>query len=282
MAKMLYVASPIDRYNGGIEVNHQIAGLVTATPDWITYDPRMAFRVSEGTQPDNKIAHLNKVALQKSSALIAHLPKNAITVGVPMEIALAEELGIPVAWFGDDGWAHHWSLALRGIHRVDDPEEAVAFCLGRVASMGDSAEKYNYLRVQKLHRDAQLPTRAFSDDAGLDLYVVESTFIEPGKWADVPLGIAVQPPMGVWYRIVGRSSTFRKRRLLVIEGIIDHGYRGPLYVGVTNLSDKPVTVEVGERIAQMLPQYNIVHDAIHVEEVAPSERNGAGFGSSGT
>jgi dUTP pyrophosphatase len=69
---------------------------------------------------------------------------------------------------------------------------------------------------------------------------------------------------------------------LVIEGIIDHGYRGPLYVGVTNLSNKPVTVEIGERIAQMLPQYNIIHEATIVHEVSASERGDLGFGSTGT
>jgi dUTP pyrophosphatase len=189
---------------------------------------------------------------------------------------------MPVAWFGDDGWASHWTLGLRGIRRVADHEEAVAYCLGRVAEIGDTAAVFNYLRVQKLHKKAQLPTRSFHDDAGLDLYVCEDVRIEPNTWEDVPLGIAIQPPVGVWYRIVGRSSTFRKRRLLVIEGIIDHGYRGPLYVGVTNLSNKPVTVEIGERIAQMLPQYNIIHEATIVHEVSASERGDLGFGSTGT
>ena len=139
------------------------------------------------------------------------------------------------------------------------------------------------LKVLRLHPNATLPTRGYSDDAGFDLYTSQAMEVDPGKWVDVPCGIAVEAPPGVWFRIIGRSSTFRRRRLLVLEGVIDHGYRGELFVGLTNLGEKPAFIDVGERLAQMIPHYNFPYViAEFVEELAEHPRGGNGFGSTGT
>src|SRR5215831_1788668 len=111
---MLYVAHPIDR--AGEDYSHvddQVISIIRGQPGWISYHPARAFAVG-AVEVDNKIAHLNQIALGKSSALIAYLPK-ATMAGTFMEIALAHEHGIPIAWFGDEGWTNHWSLGLRRI-----------------------------------------------------------------------------------------------------------------------------------------------------------------------
>lgn len=133
------------------------------------------------------------------------------------------------------------------------------------------------------------PTRAHSGDAGFDLYCAGGPygggywFIEPGEFVDIDCGISVELPQGVWAMITGRSSTLRKRRLLVATGIIDQGYRGPLYAGVQNLSSELVKVESGERLAQLIP-FPLVAETLklrRVAELADSDRGDKGFGSSG-
>lgn len=128
-----------------------------------------------------------------------------------------------------------------------------------------------------------VPTRAHSDDAGLDLYVERLTRIPPGEFVDVHLGItSIEFPTGWWGRILGRSSTLRNRNLFVTEGTIDEGYRGPLFAGVYNLSGSVRYAQPGERIAQLVlvrtpPPVEIQR----VAAVAPSERGTNGFGSTG-
>jgi len=143
-------------------------------------------------------------------------------------------------------------------------------------------EMFRTIKVKKVHPRAQLPTRAHPNDAGWDLYACHSTIIQPGKWEDIGIGIAIEPPPGVWFRIVGRSSTFRKRRLLALEGIIDEGFRGELFAGVTNLGDEPVTIEVGERLVQMIPQLTMAFGVQWREELSESLRGTGGFGSTGS
>jgi dUTP pyrophosphatase len=143
-------------------------------------------------------------------------------------------------------------------------------------------EGWKDIRVLKVHPDAILPTRSHDNDAGWDLYVCQDTIIQPGKWEDIACGIAIEPPTGVWFRIVGRSSTFRKRRLLVLEGIIDEGFRGELFAGVTNLGSEPVEVIKGERLCQMIPQLTFGFNIRWDHHLTESSRGTNGFGSSGT
>lgn len=129
--------------------------------------------------------------------------------------------------------------------------------------------------------EAYEPTKSHTNDAGWDLYVTETCRIPVGSSRDIHLGISVQFPEGWWGRIVGRSSTFRKRGLMCLEGTIDEGYRGELFVYVTNMGDEVVTLREGERIAQLLLQRTPHVRLERVAELDPSERGENGFGSTG-
>ncbi len=122
------------------------------------------------------------------------------------------------------------------------------------------------LVIERLSETAVLPRRAHDSDAGYDLYTSEDTILQPDKTTDVKLGFRMELPNGYYARIIGRSSTMRKRRLLVVEGIIDTGYRGELYVGVYNPTGYPIRVNAGERLAQML-----IHENFHWLEVKEGE-----------
>jgi dUTP pyrophosphatase len=130
-----------------------------------------------------------------------------------------------------------------------------------------------------------LPTKAYGDDAGFDLYVSEATIIPAGQFCDVPSGVAAQIPARCWGLITGRSSTLRKRGLLVYQGVIDPGYRGELFTGIQNVGAASQAVEVGERLAQLLLFHNAsldVQTPTWVTELDPHERGSNGFGSSGS
>lgn len=141
---------------------------------------------------------------------------------------------------------------------------------------------FDGVQVVLEHENAKLPTRGYQGDAGVDLYTSEQVTIEPGTFRDVPTGIRLGLPAGYWARITGRSSTLRKRSLLCAEGVIDNGYTGPIYAGVWNLSPLPRTIEVGERVAQLILHRIEPLEFEQVDEVVSVDGRGSnGFGSSG-
>ena len=137
------------------------------------------------------------------------------------------------------------------------------------------------LRVKRLDPRAVVPFYVYAGDAGADLVVIEDVTVEPGQTVDIPTGWAIEPATGTYVRITGRSSTLRKRNLLVNEGIIDNGYRGPLFVCVKNLNGHPVQVKAGDRLAQIIVEWIVRPQVVEVEDLSDSDRGTNGFGSSG-
>jgi len=127
------------------------------------------------------------------------------------------------------------------------------------------------------------PTRAHHDDAGFDLFVNGEWTIQPGQFVDIDLNTAVYLPPYTWGLLTGRSSTLRKRGLLVAQGVIDTGYTGPLFAGVWNLTQKPITVEHGDRIAQLVIMPNLAMETsvTQVDKLPATSRGTNGFGSTG-
>lgn len=136
-----------------------------------------------------------------------------------------------------------------------------------------------------LGEGARLPERAHDDDAGFDLFYSGSrTITVPAMGtADVPSDVAIEWPPNVWALLIGRSSTFRDRGLLVNPAVIDPGYRGKLFAIVRNIGPNSVKIEPGERIAQLVPLPALAPgiDIEKVEELTPTERGANGLGSSG-
>lgn len=137
------------------------------------------------------------------------------------------------------------------------------------------------LRVKRLHEDAHPLVRAYENDAGLDLHVLEETNIPPRAAMDVRTGVAVAIPPGFYGRVVGRSSALRRRGLMVMEGIIDSGFRGELYSYALNTTDLVVTLLPGDSIAQLIVTPVPVVTPVEYDELPPSVRGDRGFGSSG-
>jgi dUTP pyrophosphatase len=127
----------------------------------------------------------------------------------------------------------------------------------------------------------KMPKYGHEGDAGFDLVVTGGNVdLAPGTSADLPTGLRMQMAPGIHGRITGRSSTYG-RGLLVIEGIIDQGYRGYIFVRVKNDSKQRVRIEKGDRLAQMIIAPVIRASFVEVDELETSDRGSNGFGSTG-
>jgi dUTP pyrophosphatase len=133
-----------------------------------------------------------------------------------------------------------------------------------------------------------VPRNAYESDAGMDLHCIlkpedreHGLTILPGTKVKLPTGIAIALPHTHWARITHRSSTEAKLHLRVVDGTIDGGYRGALYVQVNNPNTWPVTVHHKSRIAQLI--CHRIHRPVWqvVDELPNSDRGTSGFGSSG-
>ncbi|MDA8017822.1 MAG: dUTP diphosphatase [Thermoanaerobaculia bacterium] len=135
-------------------------------------------------------------------------------------------------------------------------------------------------------RDLQLPSRASRSAAGYDLRaaIEEPLTLLPGQRATVPTGVALALPEGWEGQVRPRSGLARRHGLTVLNspGTIDADYRGEVAVLLVHLGDERVTLERGERIAQLVPAQVADLDFEEVEELPATERGEGGFGSTGT
>lgn len=119
-------------------------------------------------------------------------------------------------------------------------------------------------------------------DVGYDLAADESVTVPPtGRLVYIRTRVFVKLPDGMYARLVGRSSTSSKLGLSVIEGTIDNGYTGELFIGVVNHTGKPVEISAGHRVAQIILHRAFVTPVLHVLELPKTDRGNTGFGSTG-
>ena len=139
------------------------------------------------------------------------------------------------------------------------------------------------LEIRLVHPDALPPTRARRGDAGYDLRSTERVSIPQDGRRLVGTGIAVALPDGVAGLVTPRSGLAIEHGLTLLNapGLIDPGYRGEIKVIVHNTSERRYTVEIGDRIAQLLLVPCWTPELEVVGELPASERGAAGFGSSG-
>jgi dUTP pyrophosphatase len=127
------------------------------------------------------------------------------------------------------------------------------------------------LAIRLLHPDAVAPARTRSGDAGYDLRATARVSIPPDGRRLVGTGVAIALPEGVAGLVT----------LLNAPGLIDPNYRGEIKVILHNTGDRRYTVELGDRIAQLLLVPYLAPDLEVVEELPETERGADGFGSSG-
>jgi dUTP pyrophosphatase len=139
---------------------------------------------------------------------------------------------------------------------------------------------------------ASYKSRAYGErDAGFDLYS-EAAVIEGGTKAKK---VGQQAKVAVYdtarehfraYWMIPRSSISKTPlRLANSLGLIDAGYRGTLIAAVDNQPAEPFTINLNDRLFQVVNSELLPWDAIEIVSVIPGGetlRGEGGFGSTGT
>jgi len=141
------------------------------------------------------------------------------------------------------------------------------------------------VRIEVVRSDpaVALPAYARQGDAGLDLAAAATVTLEPGGRELVPTGLRVAIPDGYAGLVLPRSGLALRSGVTVLNapGLIDSGYRGEIGVLLVNHGAEPVTIQRGERIAQLVIQPVARTELVEVRELPGSRRGEGGFGSTG-
>lgn len=142
-----------------------------------------------------------------------------------------------------------------------------------------------HVRITRLDPSLPLPAQQHEGDAGYDLHAREDVELEPrGGRALVPTGVAVEIPEGHAGFVLPRSGLALKHGVTCLNapGLIDAPYRGELKVLLVNTDpSQPYLVHRGDRIAQLVVQQVDLVEWVEVGELAVSDRDTFGFGSTG-
>ena len=105
--------------------------------------------------------------------------------------------------------------------------------------------------------------------------------IAPHETIKLPTGWAFQPPEGYMLQILQRSGLASKG-LIPLGGILDEDYTGEVIVIMLNTTDKYLSINNGDRIAQVAIRPYYQGEFELVDELDETERGDGGFGSTGT
>ena len=138
----------------------------------------------------------------------------------------------------------------------------------------------NNLNIKLLSDNATTPTRANLTDSGLDLYVSETVTIPPHTTKLVKTDIAIELPIGYEGQVRPRSGTSFKTKLRVALGTIDQSYHKEIGIITDNISDEPIIVEKGQRLAQLVIA-PVVYPSVEIVKEFENESDRSGYGSTG-
>ena len=140
------------------------------------------------------------------------------------------------------------------------------------------------LPMKRLSESIAFPEYAYEGDAGLDLRSAEAVVLKPFERKAVSCGIAVAIPEGYAGFVLPRSGLAVKHGISIVNapGLIDSGYRGEIKAILVNLDpESDFSIEVGDRIAQLVIMPIPTVRIVEAEELDETARGAGGFGSSG-
>ena len=144
----------------------------------------------------------------------------------------------------------------------------------------------SFLKVQYFGFDSDeftVPTIAYVDDAGYDLYSAETITIVPSTCEGINCKFSTAIPRGYFGKIYSRSSLVKQNLITAEGGVMDSGYRGDWFVILFSLGKKCFTVKPGDKIAQVIFMKKETVEFVRVKDYAKlgvTERGKSGFGSS--
>jgi len=144
------------------------------------------------------------------------------------------------------------------------------------------------VQVRRVRPDtAPLPLPAYQTDgaAGMDLLADVAAPIElaTGARALIPTGLAIAIPAGFEGQVRPRSGLALRHGVTVLNapGTIDADYRGEVQVLLVNHGQAPISVQRGDRIAQLVIAPVARAAWREADGLPASARGGGGFGHTG-
>lgn len=139
---------------------------------------------------------------------------------------------------------------------------------------------------QRLGTEIPLPEYATSGSAGMDIRACldKPLTVGPGQTHLIPSGIAIHiGDPGYAAMLLPRSGLGHKHGIVLgnLVGLIDSDYQGELLISCWNRGNSPFTIDIGERIAQLIIVPVVQATFEIVAEFSASRRGSGGFGHSG-
>jgi dUTP pyrophosphatase len=138
------------------------------------------------------------------------------------------------------------------------------------------------IKIKRIDKSLPLPQYQTGGAVAFDLYSRVDMTIAPKTLERLPTNVIIATPKGYMLEIKDRSSTLKKKGLLVTTGYIDQDYCGEtdeILLQVYNISDTEVKVEKGERLGQ--GAFIKVEIAEWAETDMMDSSSRGGFGSTG-
>lgn len=139
------------------------------------------------------------------------------------------------------------------------------------------------LLIKKFSESGGIEFPKLAGDCGYDLVVAEDAVLMPRalRPTDIPCGFAMKIPDTHFALVINRSSASGKLGIGVIPSIIDSGYTGPMFTCAYNMTDVPIAIAKGMRLAQIVLLPKFTPELVFVDDLPETERGDAGLGSTG-
>lgn len=139
----------------------------------------------------------------------------------------------------------------------------------------------------RLGTEWPMPDYATEGSAGMDLRacIDAPLSLAPGEVTLIPSGMAIyleDPSLAAV--LLPRSGLGHKQGLVLgnLVGLIDSDYQGEVKISCWNRGDQVITLEPGQRIAQLVVVPVVQVALERVDEFKPTERGAGGIGHTGT
>lgn len=138
----------------------------------------------------------------------------------------------------------------------------------------------------RIGNEIPLPEYATEGSAGMDLRacIDETITLKPGDTELIPTGLAIHiADNNLAATILPRSGLGHKHGIVLgnLVGLIDSDYQGQLYISCWNRGNTEFSIEMGDRIAQLVFVPVVQVSLNQVDDFNESDRGEGGFGSSG-
>lgn len=149
---------------------------------------------------------------------------------------------------------------------------------------------FKFAVAEGLDSSLYMPSRGEPTATGWDVRAASTLALKRFDHVKIPLGLRVLAPKGWWLELRPRSSSFAKKNLSALYGVIDETYEGQLMFAcqyIPECDSEILGIQAGDAIGQLIPVRRQEMKTVNVSneelDAAFKERNGirgsGGFGS---